>query len=49
MFRSQSLTPDAPGGPEGSPDVVFVAVRPRRALYVAMFGMKGRETWSALS
>ena len=28
-------------------DIVFVAVRPRRALYVAMFGMKGRETWSA--
>jgi len=38
----------APGGPEGSPDVVFVAIRPRRALYVAVFGMKGRETWSAL-
>jgi general stress protein 26 len=37
----------APGGPEGSPDVVFVAVRPVRALYLEMFGMKGRETWSA--
>jgi general stress protein 26 len=37
----------APGGPEGSPDVVFVAVRPLRALYLAMYGMKGRETWSA--
>lgn len=37
----------APGGPEGSPDTVFVAVRPGRALYLAMYGMKGRETWSA--
>lgn len=37
----------APGGPDGSPDVVFVAVRPDRALYLEQFGMKGRETWSA--
>ncbi len=37
----------APGGPEGSPDVVFLAVRPARALYLASYGMKGRETWSA--
>jgi general stress protein 26 len=37
----------APGGPDGSPDVVFVAIRPARALYVEQFGMKGRETWAA--
>jgi general stress protein 26 len=37
----------SPGGPEGSPDTVFVAVRPERALYLVMYGMKGRETWSA--
>ncbi len=37
----------APGGPEGSPGVVFVAVRPTRALYLAAYGMKGRETWKA--
>lgn len=37
----------APGGPEGSPDTAFVAVRPERALYLANYGMKGRETWSA--
>jgi general stress protein 26 len=37
----------APGGPDGSPEVVFVAVRPDRALYLEQFGMKGRETWSA--
>ena len=37
----------APGGPEGSPEIVFVAVRPLRALYLEMFGLKGRETWSA--
>ncbi len=37
----------APGGPEGSPDTVFVAVTPKRALYLEMYGMKGRETWKA--
>lgn len=37
----------APGGPDDSPDTVFVAVRPTRALYLASYGMKGRETWSA--
>lgn len=37
----------APGGPGGSPDTVFVAVRPERALYLEMYGMKGRETWPA--
>lgn len=40
------LSQFAPGGPEGSPDMVFVAVRPERAVYLAMYGMKGRETWS---
>lgn len=34
----------APGGPEGSPDIVFVPVRPERALYLIMYGIKGRET-----
>jgi general stress protein 26 len=37
----------APGGPEGSPDVVFVAVRPERALYLGAYGTKERATWSA--
>lgn len=37
----------APGGPEGSPDMVFVAVRLQRALYLINYGIKGRETWSA--
>jgi general stress protein 26 len=36
----------APGGPDGSPDMVFVAVRPERAVYLVNFGMGGRETWS---
>ena len=35
----------APGGPDGSPETAFVAVRPERALYLEMYGMKGRETW----
>lgn len=37
----------APGGPEGSPEAVFLAIRPRRALYVQTFGTGGRETWAA--
>ncbi len=37
----------ASGGPEGSPDTAFVAVRPKRALYLIQYGMKGRETWSS--
>ncbi len=36
----------APGGPEGSPDIVFVAVCPDRALYLVNYGTGGRETWS---
>jgi general stress protein 26 len=39
----------SPGGPEGSPDTVFLSVRPGRALYLMAYGMKGRETWSAAS
>ena len=41
------LSQFSPGGPEGSPGMVFVAIRPERALYLEMYGMKGRETWSA--
>jgi len=37
----------SPGGPDGSPDVAFVAVRPQRALHLEAYGMKGRHTWSA--
>lgn len=44
---SYDLNQFAPGGPEESPDMVFVAVRPERALYLIMYGLKGRETWSA--
>lgn len=37
----------APGGPENSPDTVFVAVEPQRALYLAQYGMAGSTRWSA--
>lgn len=37
----------APGGPEGSPDIGFISIQPRRALYLEMYGIKGREVWSA--
>jgi general stress protein 26 len=37
----------APGGPDNSPDTGFIAVAPERALYVAMYGMKGSHRWNA--
>jgi general stress protein 26 len=37
----------APGGPDNSEGTAFVAVTPTRALYLAMYGMKGAERWSA--
>jgi general stress protein 26 len=37
----------APGGPEGSPDTAFIAIRPERALVLKAYGMAGRETWQA--
>lgn len=44
---SYNLSDFAPGGPEGSPGMVFVAVRPTRAVYLINYGIGGRETWSA--
>lgn len=35
----------SPGGPDGSPDIGFLAVEPERALYVKQYGMGGRDTW----
>ncbi len=37
----------SPGGPEGSPDMGFMSVKPERALYLKAYGMGGRETWKA--
>jgi len=37
----------SPGGPDDSPNAVFVAVKPERAVAVKQYGMGGRETWSA--
>ena len=42
-----NLSDFAPGGPEGSPDTVFIGVRPTRAVYLIAYGMGGRETWKA--
>lgn len=41
------LSAFSPGGPDGSPDMGFISVQPTRALYLAMYGMQGRETWSS--
>lgn len=35
----------APGGPAESPDTVFLAVQPQRALVLKAYGMGGKETW----
>jgi general stress protein 26 len=37
----------APGGPDGSPEIVFMAVEPRRALFMRSFGVGGQDTWRA--
>ena len=37
----------SPGGPDGSPNTVFVAVQPERALSIKAYGLGGRETWKA--
>lgn len=37
----------APGGPDRSPDVGFVAVEPTRAVVLRFFGQGGREVWVA--
>lgn len=37
----------SPGGPDGSPESVFVAVEPRRAVFVKQYGMAGIDRWSA--
>ncbi|MGX1808156.1 pyridoxamine 5'-phosphate oxidase family protein [Nocardia sp. NPDC055321] len=35
----------APGGPENSPEMVFVSVRLTRAIYIRAYGMGGTSTW----
>jgi hypothetical protein len=36
----------SPGGPDGSPETVFIAVEPERALWVRFYGINGRDTWT---
>ena len=37
----------APGGPDGSPDTAFMAIRPTRALILKQYGMQGMQRWRA--
>lgn len=37
----------APGGPENSPEIGFIAVRPTRALVLYRYGMAGAKRWRA--
>lgn len=41
------LNPYAPGGPDASPEVGFIAVTPSRALWLGGAGVGGSERWSA--
>jgi len=37
----------ASGGPDNSPDTSFVAVQPKRAVFLEAYGMRGVRRWSA--
>ena len=37
----------SPGGADDSPNTVFLAVRPERALLLKAYGLGGREVWTA--
>ncbi len=37
----------APGGPENSPEVAFLAVKPDRAIIIHAYGAAGIDRWSA--
>ncbi len=41
------LSAFAPGGPDDSPQAVFVAVTPERAVAIKAYGMGGIERWAA--
>lgn len=41
------LSAFAPGGPENSPDTVFLAVAVNRALILKQYGVGGSQRWSA--
>lgn len=36
-----------PGGPDGSPDTVFISVAPTRATHIKKYGMAGIDYWTA--
>jgi general stress protein 26 len=37
----------APGGPDNSPETVFLAITPGRAVVLRQYGMQGIDRWSA--
>lgn len=41
------LSAFSPGGPDNSPDAVFISIRPTRAMYMKSYGMAGIERWTA--
>lgn len=41
------LSAFSPGGPDGSPDSVFISIQPTRAMYMKSYGMAAIERWTA--
>ena len=37
----------SPGGPDGSPDTVFISIEPTRAMYMKSYGIAGIQRWTA--
>lgn len=44
---SYDLNAFSPGGPDNSPNSVFLKVTPSRGLVLRQFGMQGREVWES--
>ena len=39
----------SPGGPDNSPDTVFISIEPTRAMCLKSYGMAGIDRWTATS
>ncbi|MDF1598064.1 MAG: pyridoxamine 5'-phosphate oxidase family protein [Acidimicrobiia bacterium] len=44
---SYDLNLFSPGGPDNSPETIFIEIKPSRALFLARFGFDGRSEWRA--
>jgi len=37
----------SPGGPDNSPETIFISIKPTRAMYMKSYGIAGIERWAA--